>query len=126
MLKIQSAHYIKTGSPESRRLNVFESADGSNLYMLEASSGGPMLVTIKKSLGNSCSFNLSTRQLDFAITAEGLVGASMNCSSTLENDPSPFYFPIDGLPTLDHPQMNGCPGLKIRDQGYPDTDLKSE
>jgi hypothetical protein len=33
------AEYIKTGSPEQRRLDVFESADGANFYMLVASPG---------------------------------------------------------------------------------------
>lgn len=34
-----NAEYIKAGSPDRRRLDVFESADGSNSYMLVASTG---------------------------------------------------------------------------------------
>jgi hypothetical protein len=34
-----NAEYTKPGSSERRRLDVFESADGSNSYMLETSSG---------------------------------------------------------------------------------------
>jgi hypothetical protein len=115
-----SAQYIETGSPEIRRLNVFESADGSNLYMLEASSAGSMFGDNQEISWKFMLIQFEYQTMGFAITAEGLVGASMNCSSTLENDPSPFYFSLlAGCPTLDHPQMNGCPGLKNRDQGTP-------
>jgi hypothetical protein len=37
-----NAEYIKQGSPDRRRLDVFESANGQNSYMLVANPGEPL------------------------------------------------------------------------------------
>jgi hypothetical protein len=57
-----NAEYVKPGSPERRRLDVFESADGQNYYMLVVLPAILCLATMSLFPGTLCWFSLSMRR----------------------------------------------------------------